>query len=325
MSGLQQQPGPEASARDHHYQVFGLILRSQIPLPELHEASGGPADVTIMRGPVPQRNDRNGLSLFGDAALLTIPKVGRYWIDSGREILVEPDPGASERNVRLYLLGSALGGILHQRRLLPLHANAVEVEGHAVAFMGHPGAGKSTMAAWFFDRGHRVLADDVCVVTFGADGRPLAHPGIPRLRLWREAIEATGRVAEDYELSFDDMDKFNVPTLQAGTVEPLPLHHVYLLGKAGPEETSPAIRALKGIASVDALVANTYRGAYLPLMDATAQHLRQCLRLVSTAPVFTADRRWGFDSFEAQAMAIEAHARALIRGRGAPASGRRSR
>lgn len=316
MPDPQPQPPPQPAA-DLYYQVFGLVLRSQIVLPELHEAPAGPADVSIVRGEVPQRGDRTGLTLFGDAALLTIPEVGRYWIDSGRQIVVEPESGASDRNVRLFLLGSALGGILHQRRLLPLHANAVEVEGQAIAFMGHPGAGKSTMAAWFFDRGHRVLADDVCVVTFGPDGRPLAHPGIPRLRLWREAIEASGRIAENYELSFDDMDKFNVPTLDAGSAEPLPLHHVYLLGKSGSDEPSPSIRALKGIASVDALVANTYRGAYLPMMEATGQHLQQCLRLVGAVPVFTADRRWGFDSFETQAGAIEAHARALIRGQSA--------
>ena len=78
--------------------------------------------------------------------------------------------------------------ILHQRSLLPLHANAMVVEGRAIGFMGHPGAGKSTLAAWFHDRGFDVLADDVCVVTPGPDGRPLAHPGIPRLRLWREAL-----------------------------------------------------------------------------------------------------------------------------------------
>ena len=312
------QPGTGARADLKHYQVFGLSLRSEIALPELHGAAPGEADVTIVLGKVPQRSEKQGLTLFGEDALLTIADVGRFWIRSGREIVVEPDPGTSERNVRLFLLGSALGGILHQRRLLPLHANAVEVEGRAIAFMGHPGAGKSTMAAWFLDKGHRVLADDVCVVTFDADGRPIAHPGIPRLRLWREAIEATGRVAEDYELSFDDMDKFNVPTLHAGPAEPLPLHHLYLLGKSGEDGSTPSIHALKGVASVDALVANTYRGAYLALMDATAQHLRQCLRLVSAVPVFTANRRWGFDSFEGQANAIEAHARALIRGETGP-------
>ena len=42
-------------------------------------------------------------------------------------------PGASSRNVRVFLLGSAFGALLHQRGLLPLHANAVEVDGRAVA------------------------------------------------------------------------------------------------------------------------------------------------------------------------------------------------
>ena len=82
------------------------------------------------------------------------------------EIVAEPRQGVPDSNVRLFLLGSAMGALLHQRGLLPLHTNAVEVGGRAFAFMGKSGAGKSTLAAWFHDRGFRIVADDVCVVGF---------------------------------------------------------------------------------------------------------------------------------------------------------------
>lgn len=288
------------------YGVFGLRLRSEIPLPELFPAAEpGEADVTIRFGRVEGEH-----AIAPEAIRLVVPKVASYLVSGGREIVVDPVPGCSERNIRLFLLGSALGGILHQRGLLPLHANAIEIEGRAVAFMGHSGAGKSTMAAWFMDRGYRVLADDVCVVTMDETGRPLAHRGIPRLRLWREAIEVSGRTVEDYELSFDDMDKYNVPTPRAEVSGPVPLDHVYLLRKA--EDGPAGVRRLTGIEAVDALVANTYRGGYVGRIGATRRHLEACLALVRTAPVYAATRTWGFADFDAQAAALEAHARALI-------------
>src|SRR5258708_9269606 len=99
-----------------------------------------------------------------------------------------------------------MGAIFHQRGLLPLHANAIEVGGQAVAFVGPSGAGKSTLAAYFRDRGYRVLCDDVCVVSFGSDGEPLAWPGIPRIKLSGRALAALVRRVCDLERVFDCAD-----------------------------------------------------------------------------------------------------------------------
>lgn len=295
----------------HHYDLFGLRVRSEIELPELVASEpGDEGHVFIRRGPVPaQGEEKPGLNVREGGALLHVPDVGRYWMADGAEMVVEGQPSGSERNLRLYLLGSAFAAILHQRGLLPLHANAVELDGRAIAFMGHPGAGKSTLAAWFHDRGCRILSDDVCVVTFDEAGQAIAHPGIPRLRLWREALEATGRTAEGYEHSFDDMDKYNVPT-EARADKAVPLSHVYWIEKTDGSEAG--IARMTGSAAVEALVANTYRGAYLPLMKATQRHLFQCARLANRIPVFRAGRAWGFDAFDREAGALEAHARQLI-------------
>ncbi len=288
------------------YSVFGLVLESELPLPELFPAPvDASADVTIRWGPAGDTH-----LITPDEVNLVIPKVGAYRVRGGSEMWVSPVEGASDRNIRLFLLGSALGAIVHQRGLLPLHANAIEIDGRAVAFMGHSGAGKSTMAAWFLDRGHRILADDVCVVVPDAAGVPMAYPGIPRLRLWREALERSGRATDGFELAFDDLDKWNVPTPRPRQSGPIPLDHIYLLKKA--EESAPEIVRLSGIEAVDALVANTYRGGYLARMGGTKRHLLACLDLVKRVPVFSASRVWGFEGYDSQAAALERHARALI-------------
>lgn len=309
--------GAQAEPAGGHYRIFGLRISSEIPLPELEQAApAGPCDVAIRIGSAPRLPDGEepqGLSIRGGGAILNIIGVARYWIRGGAEITVEPCPGASDRNLRLFLLGSAFAAILHQRGLLPLHANAVEIDGRAVAFMGHSGAGKSTLAAWFHDRGFRILADDVCVI--GADrGKVVAHAGIPRLRLWKDALELTGRTHAEYEASFDDADKYNVPTESRPSRESIEISHVYLLAKK--DAGGAAISRLEGIEAVDALIANTYRGRYVAMMGETQRHLIQCLALVQRIPVFRADRIWGVAEFGAQAQLLEEHARGLVRGLG---------
>jgi hypothetical protein len=298
------------------YRIFGLTLRSEIPLEELPSADRSSVpDAEIKYGPAGSPEGPNGYSASEQGTLLRVPEVGRYLIHNGREIVVEPEPGASDRNIRLFLLGSAVGALLHQRGLLPLHANAIEMEGKAVAFSGHSGAGKSTIAAWFHDRGHRILTDDVCVIGFDETGRALAYPGIPRLRLWREALEASGRDAGEYRRSFDAMDKYDVPS-ERHALEPLPLAAVYLLRQAEAETGGASIERLQGVDAVETIVANTYRGAYLRTIGRTGEHLAACLRLARQVPVFRAARLWGFDRFDAQAEMLRMHAEEQVRAAG---------
>lgn len=299
----------DASPGAGTYRLFGLDLRSEIPLAGLAErVEPEGADVDIRFGAVGGGDPVPGYSPTPGGTLLWVPKVGRYLIRNGREIVLEPVPGASERNLRLFLLGSALGALLHQRGLLPLHANAIDVGGRAVAFSGHSGAGKSTLAAWFADHGHTILADDVCVTGFDAQGGAIAYPGIPRLRLWREALEASGRDSGVYDRSFDDLDKFDVPTGGDSGLEPLPLRAVYLLVKAEAEDGEPAIERLTGVEAVEMLVANTYRGAYLKTIGKTGEHLAACVRVARSVPVFRASRRWGFERLDEEAARLREHA-----------------
>jgi hypothetical protein len=290
------------------YSLFGLGIRSDIPLPGVPEATAGRLEIRIRQGRLPAGLPiGSGYVATDQGTVLTVPGVGRYLIRGGRTILVERHAAASDRNVRLFLLGSAFGALLHQRGLLPLHANAIDVGGRVVAFSGHSGAGKSTIAAWFHDRGYRVLADDVCVITCEAGG-PLVFPGLPRLRLWREALEASGRTADDYDLSFDDQAKYDVPTRHASEAGPLPFDRVYMLRRSPEDAPQATFSRLRGVEAVDALVSNTYRGGYLQSIGRTQDHLMTCVRLAAAVPIFSVERVWGFDRFERQAELLEQHA-----------------
>jgi hypothetical protein len=290
----------------HEYRLFGLGLRSAIALPELepcpHQAL---APVEIVLGKVQPcgHDDREALVATPDGVELTIANVARFRISDGQKITVEPDPAASGRNVRLFLLGSAMGILLHQRRMLPLHANAIAFGGAAAAFMGRSGAGKSTLAAAFHDRGRLILSDDVCAIVAEQEGF-MAQAGIPRLRLWRDAVERTGRKVDDYERAFDTLDKYTVGISCNAHSAALPLKAVYLLDRDGH---TPEIRALSGLAAVEALIENTYRGSYVPRFGDSPAHFTTCLALSRAVPVFALTRPWDTAALGATMALVEDH------------------
>ena len=291
------------------WRLFGLNVSSEVPLPFAATASGSEPDVTVRLGTLPPIT--GGFARCGaDALQFNASDAGSYRIIGGREIVVHPAQGAALRNVRLYLLGSAFGALLHQRGLLPLHANAIVIGGKAVAFMGRSGAGKSTLAAWFHDRGHAVLADDVSAVAAEAAGA-VVFPGVPRLRLWRDALERSGRAADGFERSFEGRDKYDVPTPAALPTQPVALGAIYLL-EDGPDDV--AIEPLGRREAVEALVANTYRGRCVGLLNETVRHFQACLTLAGQVPVYRVRRRKDHAGFTRMADTLEAHATALGRG-----------
>jgi hypothetical protein len=234
------------------------------------------------------------VTVIEDGLLFVIKGAGRYRVTNGREIVVEPLADVPERNIRLYLLGSVFGALLHQRGLLPLHANAIQFDGRAVAFMGESGSGKSTLAAWFHDRGFPIVADDVCVIRFDTDGQAIAQPGLPRLRLWQEALEATGREIGDFGRSYvgdDEWNKFDVPIAVETTAGECPLGAVYVLDKGD----AFGICRLTGLEAAEAIFAHTYRGAYVGALKGERSHWSAVMRIARDTPVYRLTRNWGLD------------------------------
>lgn len=276
--------------------LFGLTLSSELPLPGLVEAPTGTSiDVTVRRGHL------------GAEADIVVPDVGSFDVRGGCEIIVDALHGVPERNVRLFLLGSAMGLLLHQRGLFPLHANAVVLDGRAIAVAGASGAGKSTLAAWFTRQGLQLVGDDVIVLRPSEKGM-VALPGPPRVRLWREALDTFGLGSEGLEPSYvdEDFDKWDLPVALSDLAsEELPLGGVYVL-EDGPEI---AVRRLGGAAAVTVLYDHTYRGGYVEQLGSAAAHWRTVTSLAASIPVFRLERPRDLSQLDALGRAVLDHAR----------------
>ena len=188
----------------HLYCAFGLAISSEVELPQLpiNEAATAP-DLVIRIGTVePSFHSEIGYRrgrLFDDF---------RYEAIAGREVVIEPLPGALPHNVTDGIMSRVLTIIAYQRGLLPLHASAVDVGGHVVAVCGLSGAGKSTFAALLIARGGRVVADDMLVL--GAEGR-LAWPGAGGLKLSSKSLARIGRTPAGLALANDVEGKYFLP------------------------------------------------------------------------------------------------------------------
>jgi len=299
---------------DHVYACFGLNIRSQIALPEIQDAAepdGRLSRVVVRLGEAAPRTGGEGgaaprFEVSDLGVIFSVPDVAQYHVANGNEIVVTPAPGAAMRDVRLYLLGSAFGLLCHQRGLMPLHANAIVMDGEAVAFAGTSGAGKSTLAAYFQRSGQQLLCDDICVLSFDADGRPLAWPGPPSLKLWADAASAFGHDGDRLERVGARWDKFHVPFSRDIGSAPFPLRRLYILGKQ-EAEAAEFVR-LRGASAIEAIAAQTYRSPFIGPMGLRTRHLRQSVALAKGAEVYVAGREWGFDVFEREADRLLRHA-----------------
>jgi hypothetical protein len=212
---------------------------------------------------------------------------GRFRVLEGRRIIVDARPAAAAE-VRLYLLGTAVGALLHQQpRRLPLHAAAIAWGDGAVAFAGPSGAGKSTLAAQWLRAGHTVLADDLCAVDAGEAGvgrpPPRMSPGLARIKLWPDA------------LAMADLDEGGLTPLAPSTLKlalatpapaqgALPLRRLYVLRPGG--DGTVAIRRLSGPEAVAAVLESVYRWPVAVAMGRAAAQLSACVAIAGACEVF---------------------------------------
>ncbi|MDA8448677.1 hypothetical protein M5C97_05510 [Acidovorax sp. NCPPB 3859] len=298
----------------HHYQLCGWHVRSGIALPELPPwpaAVVAPEDISIEEGPVPDRLDAgmqepSWLEVGGNGAvLMQIPDLVRIHVQDGRNIRVQrlrPD----DAGWRLFLLGSALAYLCLQRGLFPLHAACLRMGTRTLAIAGHGGAGKSTLAAVLLRRGHGLLGDDLTVLdVVGGGGRIEVLPAFPRLKLWREAMDALRIPGEGAPRVREGMDKYDLRPQAGFDPAPAPLCAVLVL-REGPEV---ALQRLSPAAAVPALHGHLARPRVAARMGLRDSLFGQAASIGRVVPVWTLQRPRSFDALDATADLVEAHFR----------------
>jgi hypothetical protein len=215
---------------------------------------------------------------------MAVRGVAHYVVEEGTRISIEPLAGAAPEEIRLFLLGSAMGALLYQRGLFPLHGSAVETPWGAMIFLGAPGAGKSTLASQFHRRGYRLLSDDVCAVARTPEGLEVL-PALAQVRLCADAYERLGTPPG----ARFNVDKFVVPMGEGYCSEPIALRGIHILGEH--EMEAPEFEVLRGFDRVQRLLDNLYRPQYLEGQRAQRDLMLLAGTIAHEATIATVSRR----------------------------------
>jgi len=196
---------------------------------------------------------------------LDIKNVARYRVQNGQEILICPYENADEESVNLFLEGSALGALLHQRGMLPFHGSSFVYKNKGVMICGHSGAGKSSVTATFCQEGASFINDDIT---------PVAVPGstitiLPvktRIKLWADTLQKLKIGGDNLQRIRPGIDKFYLPA-EENSVSEHALDHLFILSTHNKNEFQ-AIE-LEGMEKYNALRKQIYRRIYLKGMPET--------------------------------------------------------
>src|SRR5438876_10672180 len=259
----------------HEYTAYGLYLRSDVELPGLREARGGPgfppvvlttklkpdwaneaADLparvihSLPAAPdcadpaflLEQIDDGIFFRLsYGDGTEFGVDAHGeRVWGNCPEALTIE--------DLATYFLGPVMGFVLRRRGVMPLHASAVLVGGVAVAFSGEAGAGKSTTAAALALRGAPAVCEDIAAIEENR-GHFFVQPGYARVCLWPDAAEKLLGTKEALPNLTPTWDKKYLPLdgERASFAEGIaPLGAVYLLGERAADERTPRVEEMSG-------------------------------------------------------------------------------
>ena len=279
------------SAPSFHYELYGFRLQSGFPLPELSPAEAGSfADIAVRYDDVPSDGLPNGerlgpfLAVNPDEFWIEVPRVARYLVRDGREIVVDPVPGIDPESVRAFLLGSCVGALMLQRGFLVLHGNAIQIGDACMICVGPSGAGKSTLAAAMLQRGYTMLGDDV--VPVDADG--YAQPGLPRIKLWQDTAAQLGISTEGLPRIRPGMEKFSYSVSGRLSERGVPVRWIYILSEWRKNEF--ALEPIQGMDRFRALRNNTYRVRFVDGLSLRGKHLALCGNLAGRARVATVTR-----------------------------------
>lgn len=274
--------------QEYKYKSFNLNILSSIHLPELMPGNGAEPDVRIRYGKVPERL-KNVISedvwyqVTQKELLFNLENIGKFHVANGKDVIIEPDSSASKELVRIFLLGSVMGGLLFQRGILPLHGSAIQVGDEAVVFVGESGVGKSTLAAAFHQRGYRMLCDDISAIELNENDLPSVFPAFPQLKLWEDSVKQLENLPERFRRIRDEQEKYCYLLHDQFHNSSLRLKKVYELTPSKKPEIK--IEMLSGMDKINSLLLNTYRFEYLDRTGFKYSHFNTCHEIAARIPV----------------------------------------
>ncbi|MBN1181839.1 MAG: hypothetical protein JXB49_06100 [Bacteroidales bacterium] len=278
--------------KNNYYYVHGLTISSDIVLPELVVIEEQEPDVLIRSDKVPNHLPSiKGAGVLYEAAqddfLFKLDKVAKYRVQEGKYITVEATETATSEEVRLFLLGSTMGALLHQRSMLAIHASSVNKDNKGLLIAGVSSSGKSSLAAGLLEKGYSIISDDVSVIGFEKEDGHYIFPGIPHLKLWKDVLLHLNE-SLDLEKVRPKLEKYKKSVCLKGRLDPIGLDKIIILST----KNTPGyhFEEVFGSEKFILLRQNTYRIQFISKLNKTKSYFENLTKLAALTRVFRVER-----------------------------------
>jgi hypothetical protein len=217
-----------------------------------------------------------------DSFYLHVHEVASYHVRNGNSVEIVAHEKAALSSIKLFLNGSVLGAVLHQRAILPFHGSCFELYGKGVLLCGASGVGKSSVTAAFCQNGAVFINDDITPVKVSGSVTTII-PIKTRIKLWDDSLKKLEIKNTDFEKIRPTLDKFYLP-VDKNYQKQQALNHVFILGKHNKKDFEAF--ELEGMAKFNALRTQIYRKIYLKGMPETEKaYFKQLFKLAKTVRV----------------------------------------
>ena len=219
--------------------------------------------------------------------LLRAPEQANFILDpSAASIAIDAADELADNTLEHLLLDQAIPRLLAGRGHLVVHASIVQLRHRAIAFVGHSGWGKSTLAAFLHQRGFPALCDDCALLDRRGD-MTYATPSYPGLRLFADSIDqALGSAPGAGPVSdYTDKQRIIGLALDPRLLQPQPLAALYLLDAPGNAAAQAHIEPISTAAACMALIEHGFRLDPTDPMR-TKRQLEQAGAVAQAVPAF---------------------------------------
>ncbi|AKP52641.1 hypothetical protein CA2015_3247 [Cyclobacterium amurskyense] len=293
------------------YTVFGIPIRSEIVLPAFQPLvdNGTENDTIVVKigktdGLFSQSitTTRAMCRFNADEFLYEMPKVGKYFVKNGNEIIIQPLTDNMD-SVLVFFYSNALAAALFQRNKLLIHASGIiDKNGKVWLFVAPSRVGKSTTALMLHQLGYPLFSDDI-VMFHNTANKNMVTPSYPMIRIWQNTLEA--QTVFDQESIYQirpAVEKYGV--LFHDTFDPSPREIAGLVFlKIGEEKIE--ITDLNGKEGFGYLNDNFYRKQWLSGMGKNNLKFKDLTYLAKNTSFWLASRPREMTSFKDFAEAID--------------------
>ena len=243
-------------------------------------------DTTIYKSKIDillqQKSSSPFLQVNQDDFFLNVKGVACFKVQNGNKIVIFPYEGADDASIRLFLNGSVLGALLHQKGILPLHGCSFRYKDIGIVICGNSGVGKSSVTTAFCQNGADFITDDITPLQIN-ETETVIKPIKTQIKLWDDSIKKMQIENTDLKKIRPALEKFYLPSPEP-VKDKQQLNHLFILRKHNKSKF--ITEELNGIDKYNALRKQIYRKLYLKGMPETEKkYFRELLQLSGTVKV----------------------------------------